>query len=120
MSSFKDQYFKIEDFLALVKNKQERSEDYDPDFAYAIYSEQDIFEPGITVYIGAPADVDVDGDYDDVFPDVVYENGLLYMCSDEDIQDVVDLALRQQPVVTDEQLIEALNHYLESDDFLDF
>ena len=118
MNSFKDQYYKIEDFLTLVRNKQERSEDYDPDFAYAVYSEQDIFEPGITVYICAPADID--GDDDDVFPDVVYENGLLYMCSDEDIQDVVDLALRQQPAVTDEQLIEALNHYLESDDFLDF
>ncbi|CAM3595901.1 hypothetical protein ELOC111193_12725 [Elizabethkingia occulta] len=117
MSSFKDQYYKIEDFLTLVRNKQERSEDYDPDFVYAVYSEQDIFEPGITVYIGAPADID--GDYDDIFPDVVYENGLLYMCSDEDIQDVVDLALRQQPAVTDEQLIIALNHYLENDDFLD-
>ncbi|WP_454058959.1 DUF7716 domain-containing protein [Elizabethkingia ursingii] len=118
MSSFKDQYYKIEDFLTLVRNKQERSEDYDPDFVYAVYSEQDIFESGITVYIGAPANID--GDYDDIFPDVVYENGLLYMCSDEDVQDVVDLALRQQPAVTNEQLITALNHYLENDDFLDF
>jgi hypothetical protein len=65
MNSFKDQYFKIEDFLTLVRNKQERSEDYDPDFVYAVYSEQDIFESGITVYIGAPADID--GDDDDIF-----------------------------------------------------
>jgi hypothetical protein len=42
------------------------------------------------------------------------------MCSDENIQDVVDLAVRQYGNVTSFQLITALNHYLQKDDFLDF
>ncbi|REC60950.1 hypothetical protein DRF65_18095 [Chryseobacterium pennae] len=118
MNEIKNQMYCIEEFLELVKNKQDRKESYDPEYNYAVYSSKDEFEPEMKVFIGDPLDI---GENDnEILPDFVYHNKLSYMCSDENIQDVVDLAFRQYADITSFQLITALNHYLEKDDFLDF
>ncbi|MBP2615149.1 hypothetical protein [Chryseobacterium jejuense] len=118
MNEIKNQMYFIEEFLELVKNKQDRKESYDPEYNYAVYSSKDEFEPEMKVFIGDHLDI---GDNDnEILPDFVYHNKLNYMCSDENIQDVVDLAFRQYADVSFSQLITALNHYLEKDDFLDF
>lgn len=118
MNEIKNQMYFIEEFLELVKNKEDRKESYDPDYNYAVYSSKDEFEPEMKVFIGDPLDI---GEEDkEILPDFVYHNKLNYMCSDENIQDVVDLAFRQSADITSSQLIVALNHYLEKDNFLDF
>lgn len=118
MNEIKNQMYYIEEFLELVKNKQDRKESYDPEYNYAVYSSKDEFESGMKVFIGDPLDI---GESDnEILPDFVYHNKLNYMCSDENIQDVVDLAFRQYADISFSQLITALNHYLEKDDFLDF
>jgi hypothetical protein len=103
MDDFKNQMYSIEEFLELVKNKQDRKASFDPEYNYAVYSP-----------------LDIGGNDHEILPDFVFHNKLHYMCSDENIQDVVDLAFRQRTDVTSSQLITALNHYLEKDDFLDF
>ncbi|MDW9378651.1 hypothetical protein [Chryseobacterium sp. JV558] len=118
MDDFKNQVYSIEEFLELVKNKQDRKASFDPEYNYAVYSSKDEFEPEMKVFIGDP--LDIGGNDSEILPDFVYHNKLNYICSDENIQDVVDLAFRQHADVTSFQLIEALNHYLEKDDFLDF
>ncbi|CAD0219350.1 hypothetical protein FW781_03820 (plasmid) [Chryseobacterium panacisoli] len=118
MDEIKNQVFPIEEFLELVKNKQDRKTSFDPDYNYAVYSSKDEFEQQMKIFIGDPLDI---GENDnEILPDFVFQNKLNYMCSDENIQDVVDLAFRQYAGVTSSQLIDALNHYLEKDDFLDF
>ncbi|UKB81407.1 hypothetical protein [Chryseobacterium sp. MEBOG07] len=118
MDEIKNQMYSIEEFLELVKNKQDRKASYDPDYNYAVYSSKDEFKPEMKVFIGDPLDIGEDDS--ESLPDFVFHNKLKYMCSDENIQDVVDLAFRQRAEVTCSQLITALNHYLEKDDFLDF
>lgn len=118
MDEIKNQMYIIEEFLELVKNKQDRKTSYDPEYNYAVYSSKDEFEPEMKVFIGDP--LDIGGNDNEILPDFVYHNKLNYMCSDENIQDVVDLAFRQRTDITSSQLITALNHYLEKDDFLDF
>ncbi|WP_288447301.1 hypothetical protein [uncultured Chryseobacterium sp.] len=117
MDDFKNQVYSIEEFLELVKTKQDRKASFDPEYNYAVYSSIDAFKPGMKIFVGDPLDI---GESDhEVLPDFVFHNKLNYLCSDENIQDVVDLAFRQRADVTSSQLIEALNHYLEKDDFLD-
>ncbi|MDR4951109.1 hypothetical protein REB14_02790 [Chryseobacterium sp. ES2] len=118
MDDFKNQVYSIEEFLELVKSKQDRKASFDPEYNYAVYSSTDEFKPEMKVFIGDPLDI---GENDnEILPDFVFHNKLHYICSDENIQDVVDLAFRQHADVTSSQLITALNHYLEKDDFLDF
>jgi len=118
MDDFKNQVYSIEEFLELVKNKQDRKASFDPEYNYAVYSSTDEFKPEMKVFIGDPLDI---GENDnEILPDFVFHNKLHYMCSDENIQDVVDLAFRQRADITYPQLIAALNHYLEKDNFLDF
>ncbi|MDR6372239.1 hypothetical protein J2795_003102 [Chryseobacterium bernardetii] len=118
MDDFKNQVYSIEEFLELVKSKQDRKASFDPEFNYAVYSSTDEFKSEMKVFIGDP--LDIGGNDNEILPDFVFHNKLHYMCSDENIQDVVDLAITQQADVTSSQLIMALNHYLEKDDFLDF
>lgn len=118
MDEIKNQIYCIEEFLELVKLKQDRKESYDPEYNYAVYSSKDEFEPEMKVFIGDP--LDIGGNDNEILPDFVYHNKLKYMCSDENIQDVVDLAFRQYAEVSSSQLITALNYYIEKDDFLDF
>lgn len=118
MDDFKNQVYSIEEFLELVKSKQDRQASFDPEYNYAVYSSTDEFKPEMKVFIGDPLDI---GEHDnEILPDFVFHNKLHYMCSDENIQDVVDLAFRQRADISSSQLITALNHYLEKDDFLDF
>lgn len=46
-------------------------------------------------------------------------NGFNYFCSDQNIQDIVDLAVKQDAYVSNEKLVDALNYYVDNDDFRD-
>ncbi len=117
MADFKNKHYQIEEFFNLVKNKQERSERYDPSFIYSIYTKTESLELGDQIFVGDTSDLD-DND-NEIFPDFVVSNGYEYYCSDENIQDVIDLALRNNPNYSDAELLQRLKYYLEKDTFLD-
>lgn len=117
MVNFKNKTYQLEEFILLVKDKKERTAGYDPAYAYAVYAREDEVEIGLEIYVGEP--VEVNDNDEETYPSVAIEQEMWYMCSDEDIQDVVDLAISQKPSATMEELVMALDYYLTIDDFID-
>ena len=92
MDDFKNQVYSIEEFLELVKSKQDRQASFDPNIIMQSILQQMSLKPEMKVFIGDPLDI---GEHDnEILPDFVFHNKLHYMCSDENIQDVVDLAFK--------------------------
>ena len=116
-SNFKYHFYTIENFINLVKQRLERSKNFDSEYFYAIYVKKDGFSLGQTILVSDP--VFVSDDDTEIYPNDVIAHQLNYQCSDENIQDVIDLAIQQKPSATDQELIQALNYYLERDNFLD-
>ncbi|EHO05633.1 DUF7716 domain-containing protein [Myroides odoratimimus] len=115
---FKNKTYRLAEFILLVKDRKERTTEYGPAYQYAIYAVEDEADVELEIYVGDP--VEVTEDNEEVYPDAVTELDMWYLCSDEDIQDVVDLAVSQKPTVTVEELVMALDYYLTIDDFIDF
>ncbi|HDR9587351.1 TPA: hypothetical protein QDC22_004999 [Burkholderia stabilis] len=114
MSSFNvNKFYKIENMIEFVKNKKDR------DAIYMIYVPEDTddLQLGMNVYVG---DVpDFDDDDNEVLPESVVTMGLEIGYRREHFQDVVDLAYKQKPTASSEEVIRCLNHYATYDDFLD-
>lgn len=117
MSDFKDKQYQLEEFILLVIEKKERTAGYDAAFAYAIYAREEEVEIGLEIYVGEPVEV-TDND-EEIYPNEVIAQEMWYLCSDEDIQDAIDLAISQKPSATMEELVMALDYYLTIDDFID-
>lgn len=115
-SSFKNKLYKIEDFFTLVKDKKERSENYDLAFSYSVYSQNKKLKSGDEIYIGETSDFDEEDQ--EIFPDYVIKNSFEYYCSDENIQDAIDQATSINPHFDDSELLERLEYYLEKDTFM--
>lgn len=118
MTDFKNKTYSLGEFIDIVKHKQERSTSYDPQYQYALYAVEADLTAALEVYVGAP--VEVNDDEEEIYPDYVVSHNMWYLCSDENIQDVVDLAVSQCAEISTVQLITALDYYLEHDDFMDF
>jgi hypothetical protein len=58
-------------------------------------------------------------DDEDVFPEQVQQLGLSLTYYGEQFEDVINLALDQNPDASLEDVVRALNHYSAHDDFLD-
>lgn len=56
----------------------------------------------------------------EVFPDFVNENGLDILCSGDVFMDVYDDLDEQYPNFTKDQFIDALNYYMDNDDYIEF
>lgn len=120
MTAFKHKIYKIENFIDIVKNKQDRPFSYDPDFNYNIYGDDSSggdFHSNMDIYVGDTVEFTDDGE--EIYPDAVLSQGLSFLYSCENFQAVVDLALSQDSGVSHEKIIECLNYYNEYDDFLD-
>ncbi|ALK30272.1 DUF7716 domain-containing protein [Burkholderia plantarii] len=106
-------YYKIDDLIEIVKNKEDR------DSIYMVYVPDgtDDLSVGMQVYVGDVPDFDEDDN--EVFPDFVGNNGLEVGYRRDQFQDVIDLAYRQKPTASIDEVVECLNHYAEYDDFLD-
>jgi hypothetical protein len=106
-------YYKIDDLIEIVGNRGDR------DSIYMVYVPDgtDDLSVGMQVYVGDVPDFDEDGN--EVFPDFVSDNGLEVGCKRDQFQDVIDLAYRQKPDASIDEVVECLNHYAEYDDFLD-
>lgn len=106
------QFVSIEDLIDMVREKQER------EVYYAVYSETgDDFEPGDEVFVDS--NVQVNDNDEEIYPAQVVARRLRFAYSGEQFQDVVDLGIKQKPSATHAEIIGALNHYSEHDDFLD-
>lgn len=114
MSSFVlNTFYKIDDLISLVKDKKDR------DAIYMVYVSKDTedLRPGMDVYVGDVPDFDEEDN--EVLPESVNALGLDVGYMREHFQDVVDLAYKQKPVASTEEIIRCLNHYAKYDDFLD-
>ena len=108
----KNVFFSIEELIACVKARQER------ECSYAIYSARgEAFAAGEQVFVADG--VEVNDQDEEVHPAAVRRLNLQFAYSGELFQDVIDLAISQKPQATDSEIIQALNHYSEFDDFLD-
>ena len=56
----------------------------------------------------------------EVFPDFVNENGLDILCSRDVFMDVYDDLDERYPNFTKDQFIDALNYYMDNDDYIEF
>lgn len=56
----------------------------------------------------------------EVFPDFVSENGLDILCSGDVFMDVYDDLDERYPNFTKDQFIDALNYYMDNDDYIEF
>lgn len=104
-----DAFFTMEELIDCVKAGQETDTDYD------IYSASDEpFQAGEQVYIACPETGE-----DDPLPFQVNGVTLHYAYAGDQFRSVVELAVEQKPEVSAGEIIRALNHYSEYDDFLD-
>ena len=120
MSEFKNKEYQIEDFIALVREKRDRTVGYDRAYLYDVYrddSDDDGFQPGMTIYVGGTVQADDDGEK--FYPAAVNDLGYSFLYSGENFQAVVDLAYRQKPTASIEEVVRCLNHYAQYDDFQD-
>jgi hypothetical protein len=108
-------FYTLPELFALVKTKQERAQNY------SIYWLDNAPKPSLTdrLIVAAPSDIDEEDDFKETFPSMVNENGYWHYCSNEIVQDVVDLAISQKPNVSDAELLNCLEYYLKRDTFLD-
>ena len=117
---FKNNFYYIEEFIDFVKSKKDRLKSYDRCFMYDIYTENKTpqkIHSKMKVYVGETPTFDEDDN--EVYPEDVRELGLTFLYSCDNFQDVVDLAYKQKPNATFEEVIRCLNHYSDFDDFLD-
>ncbi|VWB48471.1 DUF7716 domain-containing protein [Burkholderia lata] len=119
LEDFKNRTFKLAEFIAVVRAKAERREGYDPAWLYDVYGEDGDAQlrPHHTIYIGDT--VQVDDEKREIYPEKVAELGYVFQYSCEHFQDVVDLAYRQKPDASIEDVVRCLNHFDRYDDFLD-
>lgn len=96
-----------------VAAKQERS------FNYDLYWADPDRPPTLEDHFLVGESVQVNDDYIEIYPESATSRNFWIYCSNELIQDVVDLATRQKPTATHEELLMCLEHYLERDDFKD-
>jgi hypothetical protein len=104
-------FLTIETLIAYVRQRREREVGYD------IYSRSgDDFSATDTVFVDHTLQAD-DNDRE-VYPEAVLTQQFRFAYSGQQFQDVIDLAFRQKPGASTCEIIAALNHYAEHDDFL--
>ena len=91
---------------------------YNLENSYCVYiSKDEKLNKHSILYVGKP--VEIDDDDNEIYPKEVLENNLEMCYSDEDFQDVIDLAYAQKSNASIDEIIRCLNHYVENDTFLD-
>jgi len=106
-------FYKLSVVLSSVAAKEERG------FSYDLYwkDENRPATPDDMILVGEP--IQVTDDDEEIYPALARENGLWIYCNNELIQDVVDLAVKQKPSATPDELVKCLEHYIAKDNFLD-
>ena len=105
--------FKLSEILDAVASKQERA------FHYHLYWADPERPPILNdeFLVGEP--VQISDDDVEIYPESATSRKFWVFCSDELIQDVVDLAIHQKSTASHAELLACLEHYIEHDDFMD-
>ncbi len=103
---------KLKDIIdSMIKSRCE-------DDNFCIYgSDGDLFGEKECLVSGYPQ---VDETDNEVYPQDAASRGLSYIYSGEQFADVILSVIEQKPSASNQYFIDALNYYLENDDFLDF
>ncbi len=108
----------IRDVLLSIKEKYllegERAVEEDND--WYIYESDDILSLSTSCCISSRPEFDENDE--EIFPGFAIENDMDYSLMPELVTDVVINALDQKRDATEEELLKALNHYLEADAFI--
>lgn len=107
-----NQFVSLKELFACVRSREDR------ELKYSVYWKDGADNPELddNVLLAEPVAVKDDRD---LFPQIVTDNGYWILCSKQTIQDVVEVALEQNPNVSDETLRTALFYYLSVDNFMD-
>lgn len=89
------------------------------DEGWCVYEKDDILSLNTVCCIAEPPGYDEETE-EEIFPAFAAENGMEYAILSEIIQDVVISALEQKHDASDEEILNALNYYLEYDAFMRF
>lgn len=108
-----NEFVLLSKFFSLVINSEERHKDY------AVYGIEDpsLATANSMVFISEAPDVD---EFDrEVFPIEVKTNKVSFWYLDELIQDVIDRSIQTNKNICVDNIIEAINYYLEHDSFIE-
>lgn len=110
--------FNLSEFLSIEALIECARQQLDRGVGYDIYNlSGDDFSSADTVFVDYTVQADDDGR--EIYPEAVLARRLRFAYSGQQFQDVVDLAVRQKPGASPQEIIAALNHYARHDDFLD-
>lgn len=112
----------IEDVIILLKEKylKEGEQALWNDSDWQLYiSDDDELSLTTACCVTAPPDFDEETD-EEIIPEFAVENGMEGSVLPETLQDVISSALEQKQEATNEELLEALNYYLDNDTFMVF
>ncbi len=90
---------------------------YVDDDWHIYHSEDNGLKPDTVCCVTAPPDFDEDSD-EEIIPEYAAENGMTYSLLPEIVQDVVIAAVERKRDADAEEMIKALNYYLENDNFM--
>lgn len=109
----------MKDVLLSIKEKylREGQRAVEEDEDWYIYESDDILSLSTPCCIASRPDFDEDDE--EIFPEFAIENNMDYSIMPEIVIDVVLNALHQKKDATDEELLKALNYYLDADAFLE-
>ena len=113
--------YTMEEIINLLKEKykSEGEEALYADSDWHIYVSDDELLLTTVCCVTAPPDFDEETD-EEIIPDFAVENGMDGSILPEIFQDVIITAISQKEDVTNEELIKALNYYLDNDNFMTF
>ena len=108
----------IRDVLLSIKEKylQEGESADEEDNDWYIYESDDNLSLSTPCCIASRPEFDENDE--EIFPDFAIENNMDYSIMPELVTDVVINALNQKKDATEEELLKALNHYLDADTFI--
>lgn len=112
----------MEDVINLLKEKylKEGEQALCNDDDWHVYvADDDEWSLATPCCITAPPDFDEETD-EEIVPDFAVKNGMEGSVLPEIIQDVIISALKQKRDATKEELLKALNHYVDRDTFMTF
>lgn len=95
------------------------AEENDPDASYDLYWDDQDREATLDDIFLVAEKVQVTDESEEIYPKSAVDRGFWLYCSDELIQDVVSLAIRQKPTASLSDLLRCLEYYIRRDDFLD-
>ena len=111
----------MEDIINLLKEKyrKEGEQSLCHDNDWHMSAKSGMISSSVSCCITAPPEFDEETD-EEIIPDFAVENGMDGSVLPEILQDVIINALEQKKDATNEELLKALNYYMDRDAFMSF